>query len=140
MNDALLAEWVVPVDWMKVRDFARAVHDDHAGEEHLVPPPTFPVVLTSDLVLRLVTELLPVDRSRTVHGEQEYEYRRPLRVGERVRCRARILSDSTKEGRRGGRMRIIVVEVELQEAEGGAAIGWERMTSVEMQSMAEAEA
>jgi len=137
MSGALLAEWVAPVDWMKVRDFARAVHDDHAAAEPLVPPPTFPVVLSSDFVLKLVTELLQVDRSRTVHGEQEYEYRRPLQAGERVRCRARIVSDGVKPGRRGGQMRLIVVEVEMSEAEGGAVIGWERMTSIEMQSMGE---
>jgi hypothetical protein len=133
----ILAEWLVPVDWMKVRDFARAVHDDHARAEPLVPPPTFPIVLSSDFVERLVTELLPLDRSRTVHGEQEYEYLRPLRVGERLRCRARILSDTTKAGRRGGQMRIFVVEVELAEAESGAVVGYERMTSIETAGLAE---
>ncbi len=129
----LLAEWVVPVDWMKVRDFARAVRDDHAAEA--VPPPTFPVVLNADFVERLVSEILPVDRSRTLHGEQEYEYRRPFRIGEQVRCRARILSDDSKEGRRGGRMRIIVVEIEMAEADGGAVIAWERQTVIETQGL-----
>ena len=135
MSGDLLAEWVVPVDWMKVRDFARAVGDDHGEGAAAAPPPTFPVVLNADFIERLVTEILPLDRSRTVHGEQDYEYLRPLRVGERVRCRARIASDTTKEGKRGGAMRIIVVEIEMSEAEGGAVIGWERSTSIELQGM-----
>jgi hypothetical protein len=133
----LLAEWVVPVDWMKVRDFARAVHDDHAEAEPPVPPPTFPIVLSADFVERLVTKLLPLDRKRTVHGEQEYEYRRALRVGERLRCRARILSDTAKPGRRGGQMRIFVVEVELCEDGSGAVVGYERMTSIETAGLGE---
>lgn len=135
MTEELLGEWVVPVDRVKVRDFARAVHDDHGEGDDPVPAPTFPVVLNADFIERLVSEILPVDRSRTVHGEQDYEYRRPLRVGERVRCRARIASDTTKEGRRGGAMRIIVVEIEMSEAESGAVIGWERSTSIELQGM-----
>ena len=82
----LLAEWSVAVEPWKVADFARAVQDDHAA----VPAPTFPVVLNAAFIERLVREILPVDRSRTVHGEQDYEYLRPLRVGDRLRCRAEV--------------------------------------------------
>jgi len=128
---ALLAEWSVAVEPWKVADFARAVGDDHPT----VPPPTFPVVLTAAFIERLVRELLPVDRSRTVHGEQEYEYRRPLRVGDRLRCRARIVSDTTKQGRRGGAMRLIVTEIEMADEASGEIVGWERSTSVETQGL-----
>ena len=130
MSD-LLAEWTVAVEPWKVADFARAVQDDHPE----APPPTFPVVLTAAFIERLVRELLPVDRSRTVHGEQEYEYRRPLRLGDRLRCRARIVSDTVKQGRRGGAMRLIVVEIELAEVASGEIVGWERATSVETQGL-----
>ncbi len=128
---ALLAEWSVAVEAWKVADFARAVGDDHPT----APAPTFPVVLTAAFIERLVRELLPVDRSRTVHGEQEYEYRRPLRVGDRLRCRARIVSDTTKQGRRGGAMRLIVTEIEMTDEASGEVVGWERATSVETQGL-----
>jgi len=132
----LLAEWEHPVEWGKVREFARAVHGPMAGREPPVPPLTFPVVLTAAFVERLVCDILPLDRRRTVHGEQEYEYLRPLRVGETVRCRARLVRDETKEGRRGGRMRLVTVEVELSDRDSGEVIGFERMTTVEQEARA----
>ena len=125
----IIAEWVHPVEWGKAREFAQAVHDDHV--EAAAPPPTFPVVLSADFIERLVTDVLDLDRRRTVHGEQEYEYRRPLRVGENVRCRASIIEDKVKQGRRGGAMRVVVAEVEFSSEPGGEVIGYERSTSIE---------
>lgn len=136
MAGELLREWAVPVDWMKVRDFARAVHDDHGEGRDLIPTPTFPIVLSSDFVEELVTKLLPLDRSRTVHGEQEYVYHRPLRIGEELHCRARILSDVTKEGKRGGQLRFFTIEVELREP-SGTVVALERMTTVETSGLGE---
>ena len=128
---AYTSEWVHPVEWGKVREFARAVKDDGSEAEDLIPPPTFPVVLNADFINRMVVDGLNLDRKRTVHGEQEYEYRRPLRVGERVRCRGRIVSDTTKAGKRGGQMRFVVSEVEMTNAETGEVIGYERSTAIE---------
>lgn len=130
MSDVLV-EWVHPVEWGKVREFASAVHDPGAAFEPPVPPPTFPVVLNASFIEKMIVEILKLDRSRTVHGEQEYEYLRPLRVGDRVRCRARIASDTVKQGKRGGEMRIIVSEIEMSEEATGAIIGYERSTAIE---------
>ena len=125
----IIAEWVHPVEWGKAREFARAVHDDHVEAE--TAPPTFPVVISAGFIERLVTEILKLDRKRTVHGEQEYEYRRPLRVGEKVRCRASVIEDQVKQGRRGGAMRVVVSEVELSSEADGEVIGYERSTAIE---------
>ena len=130
MSD-VLAEWVLPVEWGKVREFARAVHDPHADQEPPVPPPTFPVVLNAAFIEQLVLKIAKLDRRRTVHGEQEYEYLRPLRVGERVRCRARIIEDRLKKGKRGGAMRVVVSEVEMSSEATGEVIGYERSTAIE---------
>jgi len=130
----ILAEWTHPVEWGKVREFARAVHDPRHGREPPVPPLTFPVVLTAEFVERFVSELLPLDRRRTVHGEQEYEYLKPLQVGQLIRCSARIIRDETKHGKRGGRMRLVVVEIALAEAQSGEIIGFERMTTIEQEA------
>jgi len=123
-------EWVCQVEHGAVRAFARAIGDDHWQADGLVPPPTFPVVLSADYVERLVTEILALDRSRSVHGEQEYDYVRPLVPGETVRCRAGIIADEIIAGRRGGRMRRIVCEIALTTADGDAPIGTERMTTL----------
>ena len=97
------------------------------------PPITFPVVLTSEFVERFIREILPLDRTRTVHGEQEYEYHRPLRIGETVRCAAYVLEDEMKAGKRGGQMRIVTIEIELSNSESGETIGFERMKSIEQE-------
>ena len=133
MNGRALAEWTATVEAGKVREFARAVKEDDADAQAPAPPPTFPVVLSAEFVERLVTEILPTDRSRTVHGEQEYEYLRPLRTGERIRCRAYLVEDRLREGKRGGRMRVMVTEVRLFAEDTGERIGTERMTALELE-------
>jgi MaoC dehydratase-like protein len=133
MSGRALAEWTATVEAGKVREFARAVKDDDADAQAPAPPPTFPVVLSAEFVERLVTEILPTDRNRTVHGEQEYEYLRPLRTGERIRCRAYLVEDRLREGKRGGRMRVMVTEVRLFAEDTGERIGTERMTALELE-------
>lgn len=126
-----LAEWEHPVESGKVREFARAVHDPLSEEDPAEVPITFPVVLTAEFVERFIREILPLDRTRTVHGEQEYEYLRPLRIGETVSCTARVVADEMKAGRRGGQMRIVTIEIELSDSKSGETIGFERMKSIE---------
>lgn len=130
----VIAEWVHPVEWGKVREFARAVNDPRADPQ--TPPPTFPVVLSAEFIERFVRELLPLDRQRTVHGEQEYEYRQPLRIGQSVRCRARLMQDEVKKGKRGGAMRVVTVEIALSDAATGEELGTERMTAIEREPVA----
>lgn len=120
--------WEFPVEWAKVREFARAVHDDHCDGD---VPPTFPISLSAEFVERLVVDELKLDRHRTVHGEQDYEYLRPLKVGDRLIGRARITEDQFKEGKRGGRMRFIVCETEMRDAATGEVVVRERSTIIE---------
>jgi hypothetical protein len=133
------AEWVFDVEAGKVREFARAVHDAHARDEPLIAPPTFPVCISADYIDHLVNDVLRLDRGRTLHGEQEYEYLRPLRPGERLLCQARILEDFVKEGKRGGRMRFVVCETVMRNAQTGEVVLRERSTSIETAPRAEQE-
>jgi hypothetical protein len=98
----ILAEWEHPVELGKVRELARAVKDRHGDRLDPAVPPTFPVVLNADFIERMIAAL-KLDRTRTVHGEQEYEYLRPLRAGEMIRCRARIASDTGSRGNAAAR-------------------------------------
>jgi hypothetical protein len=123
-----VAEWDFIVEAGKLREFARAVHDDPSVG---IAPPTFPVYVTAAYVERLVVDILKLDRRRTVHGEQEYEYLRPLRAGDRLRCRARVVEDYVKEGKRGGRMRFVVCETEMRDATTGELVVRERATAIE---------
>jgi hypothetical protein len=124
--------WEFTVEWGKVREFARAVHDDHANDPELQPTPTFPVYVTADFVERLIIEELKLDRRRVVHGEQEYEYFRPLKVGDRLSCQARVVEEYTKEGQRGGRMRFIICETEMRDTVSNELVLRERSTAIEI--------
>ena len=60
---------------------------------------------------------LRLDFRRVLHGEQRYEYLRPLCVGDVVHVTARIVDLYEKPGRTG-RMGFIVMEVEGRSAQG----------------------
>lgn len=72
----------------------------------IVAPPTFPVSLQ---VGSNVREGLPIDLKKILHGEMEFEYRRPLRAGEIITCQAEIVDFYTKEGK-SGVMNFLVTE------------------------------
>lgn len=129
----ILEEWEFTVEAGKMREFARAVHDPFWNGSDIAPP-TFPVVASADFVERLVTSILDLDRSRTVHGEHEYIYARPIRSGDRLKCRARLTGDETKAGRRGGVLRIVTTEVEFTCADTGEPVCREIMKSVEKEA------
>lgn len=81
------------VDPMRVGAF-REIFGQHAGV-----PPTF---LTAAEFAAFPSVLndpnLALDLSRVLHGSQEYDYVRPLVVGERLRIRPRIESIRRKGG------------------------------------------
>jgi hypothetical protein len=89
------------------------------------------VVASSEFVERLVTSLLGLDRSRTVHGEQQYEYFEPIVAGDRLHCTARTVADEIKTGKRGGAMRMVTTEVEFVSASTGRLVCRETMLSIE---------
>lgn len=80
----------------KVREFARAVmsaeplHTDMAaaraaGESDLVAPPTFPVILQEKAMHILLGDPESgIDYSRIVHGQQRFDYSRPIIAGDEL--------------------------------------------------------
>jgi acyl dehydratase len=76
--------------------------------------PTFPTVLqilTSAQVV--VDEELGLDYSRVVHGEQAFDWRRPIVVGDRLRVTPRIADIYAK-----GPNEFLVIEGEIIDAGG----------------------
>ena len=71
----------------------------------MIAPPTFPMVASAEFVEHMVTTLMDVDRTRTVHGEQAFDYARPIVAGDVLLCKARLAGDEIKQGKRGGAMR-----------------------------------
>lgn len=86
------------------RDEDYAEETPHRG---IIAPPTFPTVFR---VRHPLYEHEDFEPGRILHGEQAFEYRRPLRPGDTVWCRSEIVDvDELKTG--SGRMTRIVMEV-----------------------------
>ena len=121
----------LPVERGKVREFALAVgetnpilFDPQAAREQGLPdvvaPPTFTMierfqVTPEERARRLGPQL---DEGRVLHGEQEFVYNRLPFAGEILMGTMRIASDVTREGRRGGQLRVVTYETVYTDAEG----------------------
>jgi acyl dehydratase len=78
----------------KIREFADAIGDDsplyrdpsaaaRLGHPDVIAPPTFPIVLTLPAGYQVTDDPdLGIDYSRVVHGEQRFEYVRPVRAND----------------------------------------------------------
>ncbi len=92
-----------------VRRFAAAVGDDPGSI-----PPTFVTAPEIVALARVVGDPeLGLDFTRVVHGEQEYEWRRPLAVGDVLTVTPRIAGISVKGGHE-----FLVVETEVLDEQG----------------------
>jgi len=79
-----------------IRKFADAVQDQTpACVRGDVAPPTFATTF------RMTIPGVSFDLARVLHGAQEYRYERPLRAGDRVRCRLRVADVYHRHGRLG---------------------------------------
>lgn len=82
-----------------VRQFMEATEDPalHIEQQQEYVPPTFPTTF------RISTPGLELDgaKMQLLHGEQAYEYSRPLRIGEEVTCVIHITDVRQREGRSG---------------------------------------
>lgn len=89
-----------------IRAFASAIGDDNPlffdesyakahGYPSVIAPPTFPQVF------KIPLPGFPVDKSRTLHGEQEFIYERPLVAGDVLRCRSTLTDIYERPGKKG---------------------------------------
>ena len=79
-----------------IRDFATAIGDTNPayqnvdaardlGHPDLIAPPTFPFVLTMKGMAKVMFDPdLGLDYMRVVHGEQHFDYERPIHAGDQL--------------------------------------------------------
>jgi acyl dehydratase len=94
----------------KVREFAAAVGDDNPacrdveaaralGHHDLVAPPTFAVVVTRRSQISVIDDPeLGLDFSRVVHGDQKFQFTRPIVAGDVLHTTASVASARTMAG------------------------------------------
>ena len=116
-------EVLVEVERGAIRKFAQAVGDTTAaclrGE---VAPPTFPTTI------RIPIPGVTYDLARVLHGGQEYRFQRPIRAGDRLRCRTSLTDVYRREGRLGA-MTFLIIELEGR-AENGEPVFTGRSTVI----------
>jgi len=85
----------------------------------IVAPPTYPIAfMTQAMAGGMDTFLeLGLDFMTLVHGEQEFEYARPVRAGETLTLVGRIADVYEKTGS-SGTLDFVVLETEARDAEG----------------------
>lgn len=94
----------------RVRAFAAAV--DHRSDG---VPPTLATAIehVAGMVNVVADDELGLDLSRVVHGDQDYEWRRPMRVGETLRAATTIESIRSKGG-----MGFLALRTDLRDDDG----------------------
>jgi acyl dehydratase len=89
-----------------------------AGYAEQVAPPTFITriqIMTSGQVV--LDQELGLDYTRVVHGEQQYDWRRPLVVGDLVTTTPRLADIYAK-----GPNEFLVIEADIKDPSGGTVI------------------
>ncbi|WP_307816516.1 FAS1-like dehydratase domain-containing protein [Nocardioides limicola] len=71
----------------RVAEFAAATGTPYAGSV----PATFPIVLAMDAMQRFLA-VAGIDLFRIVHGDQRFEYARPVRIGDRLTAALEVVS------------------------------------------------
>jgi acyl dehydratase len=112
-----------------VAAFARALGDDNplyldpaaaarGPFEGLVAPPTYPIAFMAQAMAGgfETFQELGLNFMTLVHGEQEFEYVRPIRVGETLTLTGRIADVFEKQGS-SGMMDFVVLETEARDAQ-----------------------
>ena len=108
-----------------IRRFAEALGDPNpiyvdedaaraAGHPGLLAPPTFPSVLAQNERFR---HSLDLGTRSLLHGEQHFEYGRPIVAGDRITVKTRVADVQERAGA-SGPMDVIVVEDEGRDDKG----------------------
>ncbi|WP_201289267.1 FAS1-like dehydratase domain-containing protein [Halovenus carboxidivorans] len=127
----------------KVEEFARAVKDDDPvyRDEEVAEERGFdgiPAPLTFERVSMFpryrTVERYGIDlgfqEEYTIHGEQEYEYERPLVVGDVLTGTTTLVDVYERNGNRGGTMTFAVLETEYTDQDGDLVLT-ARSTAIE---------
>jgi acyl dehydratase len=117
MIGTVVDEFAFAVEAGKVREFALAIQEPSDGV-----PLTFTVVAGHYRDARAAVEKLGLDIKRVVVGEVEWEYTRPVVVGDQLSARRVVAGVKTREGARGGSMTLVTLETEFRDAHGEVAL------------------
>jgi len=118
------------VSRVKIREFADAIGDGNplyrdqeaakaAGYPDVIAPPTFPIVVSLGNPA-LADPELGLNYAMVVHGEQRFEYTRPVRAGDVLTCTSTIteIKSIGNEIKSIGKNEKMVIETDIKTVEG----------------------
>jgi acyl dehydratase len=141
IDQSLIGVWgpegTMRVEYGKIREFARAVKDDnpiYRDETRCLAPPTFLMTIAHWMGdLGQTRSAVKLDYRRLLHGEQEFEYLRPVRPGDVLTFRSRSKDVFEKAGRRGGKMLFVIGETEFKN-QRGEVVAYTRNTAIQTEA------
>lgn len=111
----------------KIREYASATRNDHPwhhDEEEaeqiggIIAPPMFAVIPTFKPVIACVSDReLEVDLAKLVHGEQEYQFHRPIAAGDDL-----FTTGTIENVREKGQLYFLKIRTTTVDAEGQAVV------------------
>jgi acyl dehydratase len=125
-------EWVV--ERGKIAEFARAVMNENAAHDgpDAIATPTFPQSMALWRMRRGGPREVGrrgMNMARVLHGEQEFEYVRPLRAGDVLTATSAVKDEYEKAGKRGGTMKFVVSETTFKD-QNGEVVAYSRGTTI----------
>jgi hydroxyacyl-ACP dehydratase HTD2-like protein with hotdog domain len=128
-----LTDW--HIERGKIWEFARAClnSSDAYNTDDAVIPPTFPrtIAFWTQPGRGETRGRERMDMRRVLHGEQEFEYVRPLRAGDVLTTESHVKEQYEKEGKRGGTMQFVVTETVFKDASSGEVVAYARGTTIQ---------
>lgn len=138
IDRSLLGVWgpegTMRVEHGKIAEFARAVKEESPAFRTGEAPPAPPTFLMT--IAHWIGDLgqtrqgVRLDYRRLLHGEQEFEYLRPIRAGDVLRFRSRTKDAFEKQGKRGGVMTFVIGETEFRN-QRDEVVAYMRNTAIE---------
>ncbi len=137
MTGKKIADGEFPVERGKIREFASAICDPNPvyrdreyargkGFKDVLMPITFPGTFTfylgSENAVMEMMETLDMDAGKSVHGSFEVIYERPVCAGEPLRMEVVVGRIYQKEGKRGGAMTFVEMDIRFYDAEDKLAL------------------
>ena len=115
--------YTAKVEREQVTRFAQAIGDNNllysdetyaanTAYEGITVPPTFLVALGSDAEFPL-----ELDYRRMLHGEQEFFYHHPVRIGDELHCTMTVTDVYNRVGK-SGTMQFLVLDTEMKKEDG----------------------
>src|SRR5262245_13855669 len=138
IDHSLIGQWSAEgrmrIEAGKIREFARAVKDTNPAffaDDGALAPPTFLMTIAHWIGdMGATRSAVKLDYRRLLHGEQDFEYVRPIRAGDVLTFRSRTKEVFEKAGKRGGKMLFVIGETEFRN-ESGDVVAYMRNTAIE---------